>query len=86
MKCDEVHVEDVLHPPPPGVLLQLYILRFFRAVIDQQTWTDLGSVSERRLRSEVLSLACHLNDPVCVERAHQIFNDWLLSNYTLKYV
>ncbi|XP_003975193.2 endoplasmic reticulum aminopeptidase 2 [Takifugu rubripes] len=63
--------------------LGLYILRFFRAVIDQQTWTDLGSVSERRLRSEVLSLACHLNDPVCVQRARQTFNDWLLSNYTL---
>ncbi|TNM89443.1 hypothetical protein fugu_003677 [Takifugu bimaculatus] len=67
----------------PPILVQLYILRFFRAVIDQQTWTDLGSVSERRLRSEVLSLACHLNDPVCVQRAHQTFNDWLLSNYTL---
>lgn len=68
------------------VLVQFYILRFFRAVIDQQTWTDLGSVSERRLRSEVLSLACHLNDPGCVQRAHQSFNDWLLSNYTLKYI
>lgn len=68
------------------VLVQLYILRSFRAVIDQQTWTDLGSVSERRLRSEILSLACHLNDPGCVQRARQSFNDWLLSNYTLKYV
>ncbi|CAG07852.1 unnamed protein product, partial [Tetraodon nigroviridis] len=63
--------------------LGLYILRFFRAVIDQQTWTDSGSVSERRLRSEVLSLACHLNDPPCVQRARRNFNDWLLSNYTL---
>lgn len=68
------------------VLVQLYILRFFRAVIDQQTWTDWGSVSERRLRSEVLSLACHLNDPPCVQQARQSFNDWLRSNYTLKYV
>lgn len=67
-------------------LVQMYILRFFRAVIDQQTWTDMGSVSERRLRSEVLSLACHLDDPLCLERARQSFKDWLQSNGTLKYV
>ncbi|XP_031164782.1 endoplasmic reticulum aminopeptidase 2 [Sander lucioperca] len=63
--------------------LGMYILRFFRAVIDQQTWSDKGSVSERRLRSEVLSLACHLNDPPCLEKAHQSFKDWLQSNGTL---
>ncbi|XP_071338888.1 endoplasmic reticulum aminopeptidase 2 [Trachinotus anak] len=63
--------------------LGMYILRFFRAVIDQQTWSDSGSVSERRLRSEVLSLACHLDDPPCLERARQSFKDWLQSNGTL---
>ncbi|XP_023269255.1 endoplasmic reticulum aminopeptidase 2-like [Seriola lalandi dorsalis] len=63
--------------------LGMYILRFFRAVIDQQTWSDSGSVSERRLRSEVISLACHLDDPPCLERAHQSFKDWLQSNGTL---
>uniref|UniRef100_A0A8D3DQ48 Aminopeptidase n=1 Tax=Scophthalmus maximus TaxID=52904 RepID=A0A8D3DQ48_SCOMX len=61
----------------------MYILQFFRAVIDQQTWSDSGSVSERRLRSEVLSLACHLEDPPCLQRAHQSFKDWLESNGTL---
>ncbi|KAI3372893.1 hypothetical protein L3Q82_023350 [Scortum barcoo] len=61
-----------------------YILHFFRAVIDEQTWSDSGSVSERRLRSEVLSLACHLDDPPCVEQARQSFKDWLQSNGTLK--
>ncbi|GAA6222143.1 endoplasmic reticulum aminopeptidase 2-like [Lates japonicus] len=63
--------------------LGMYILQFFRAVIDQQTWSDNGTVSERRLRSEVLSLACHLDDPPCLERAHQSFKDWLQSNGTL---
>uniref|UniRef100_A0A667XWA7 Aminopeptidase n=1 Tax=Myripristis murdjan TaxID=586833 RepID=A0A667XWA7_9TELE len=63
--------------------LKTYILRFFRDVIDQQMWSDRGSVSERRLRSEVLSLACHLDDPPCLERASQTFRDWLLSNGTL---
>lgn len=67
-------------------LVQMYILRFSRAVIDQQTWTDDGSVSERRLRSEVLSLACHLDDPRCLGQAQQSFKDWLQSNGTLKYV
>uniref|UniRef100_A0A671VX51 Aminopeptidase n=1 Tax=Sparus aurata TaxID=8175 RepID=A0A671VX51_SPAAU len=60
-----------------------YILWFFRAVIDRQTWSDKGSISERRLRSEVLSLACHLDDPPCLERARQSFKDWLQSNGTL---
>lgn len=63
--------------------LGMYILRFFRAVIDQQTWSDSGSVSERRLRSEILSLACHLDDPPCLKQAHQNFKDWLQSNGTL---
>lgn len=63
--------------------LGMYILHFFRAVIDQQTWSDSGSVSERRLRSEVLSLACHLDYPPCLERARQRFKDWLQSNGTL---
>lgn len=63
--------------------LGMHILRFFRGVIDQQTWTDNGSVSERRLRSEVLSLACHLNDPPCLKQAKQSFNDWLKNNGTL---
>nr|XP_043881768.1 endoplasmic reticulum aminopeptidase 2 isoform X1 [Solea senegalensis]XP_043881769.1 endoplasmic reticulum aminopeptidase 2 isoform X1 [Solea senegalensis] len=64
-------------------VLVMYILRFFRTVIDQQTWSDDGSVSERRLRSEVLSLACHLDDPPCLQRARQSFKDWLESNGTL---
>ncbi|XP_035513793.1 endoplasmic reticulum aminopeptidase 2 [Morone saxatilis] len=63
--------------------LGMYMLRFFRAVIDQQTWSDSGSVSERRLRSDVLSLACHLDDPPCLDRARQSFKDWLQSNGTL---
>ncbi|XP_033828994.1 endoplasmic reticulum aminopeptidase 2 [Periophthalmus magnuspinnatus] len=62
--------------------LGMHILHFFRAVIDQQTWSDSGSVSERRLRSEVLSLACHLKDPPCLEHAQQSFKDWIQSNGT----
>ncbi|XP_019722472.1 endoplasmic reticulum aminopeptidase 2 [Hippocampus comes] len=63
---------------------RMYILQFFRDVIDQQTWSDEGSVSTRRLRSNVLSLACHLNDPSCLDEAHSRFKDWLQSNGALK--
>lgn len=63
--------------------LGMYILQFFRGVIDRQTWSDSGSVSERRLRSEVLSLACHLKDPACLKQAQRSFKDWLQSNGTL---
>ncbi|XP_056274519.1 endoplasmic reticulum aminopeptidase 2 [Pseudoliparis swirei] len=63
--------------------LGIYILRFFRSIVDRQTWSDDGSASERRLRSKVLSLACHLEDPPCLERAKRSFKDWLRSNGTL---
>ncbi|XP_054628263.1 endoplasmic reticulum aminopeptidase 2 [Dunckerocampus dactyliophorus] len=63
---------------------KMHILQFFRGVIDQQIWSDEGSMSTRRLRSEVLSLACHLDDPPCVEGARRRFKDWLQSNGSLK--
>ncbi|MGH0155716.1 UNVERIFIED_CONTAM: hypothetical protein FKN15_054027 [Acipenser sinensis] len=61
-----------------------YILQYFKAVIDKQTWSDEGSVSDRRLRSEVLGLACDLGYPPCVKKAHQLFNDWVESNSSLR--
>ncbi|XP_031685803.1 endoplasmic reticulum aminopeptidase 2 isoform X2 [Oncorhynchus kisutch] len=63
--------------------LSTYILWYFRGVIDRQTWSDKGSVSERRLRSELLSLACHLGDLPCLEQAQRSFTHWLDSNSTL---
>ncbi|XP_058852536.1 endoplasmic reticulum aminopeptidase 2-like [Acipenser ruthenus] len=63
--------------------LKNYILQYFKAVIDKQTWSDEGSVSDRRLRSEVLGLACDLGYPPRVKKAHQLFTDWVESNSTL---
>uniref|UniRef100_A0A4W5M3J7 Aminopeptidase n=1 Tax=Hucho hucho TaxID=62062 RepID=A0A4W5M3J7_9TELE len=63
--------------------LRTYILWYFRGVIDRQTWSDKGSVSERRLRSELLSLACHLGDLPCLKQAQRSFTHWLDSNSTL---
>ena len=64
--------------------VQTYILRFFGCVIDRQAWEDGGSVSERRLRSEVLSLACDLGHAPCLRQANQRFSDWLHSEGTLR--
>ncbi|TSM85984.1 Endoplasmic reticulum aminopeptidase 2 [Bagarius yarrelli] len=45
--------------------LKSYILQYFSHVIDRQTWSDEGTVSDRRLRSELLSLACDLGHSPC---------------------
>uniref|UniRef100_A0A8C1WML1 Aminopeptidase n=2 Tax=Cyprinus carpio TaxID=7962 RepID=A0A8C1WML1_CYPCA len=71
------HIADVTHN------LKTYILQYFRDVIDKQTWSDDGTVSDRRLREEVLSLACDFNYPPCLEKAKQLFNSWVDSNGTV---
>ncbi|XP_053277343.1 endoplasmic reticulum aminopeptidase 2 [Pleuronectes platessa] len=77
------HVIEKRKEPELTHNLGTYILRFFRDLVDRQTWSDSGSMSERRLRSKVISLACHLEDPRCLQQAHQSFTDWLKSNGTL---
>ncbi|XP_030647271.1 endoplasmic reticulum aminopeptidase 2 [Chanos chanos] len=63
--------------------LKTYILQYFKDVIDKQTWSNEGTLSDRRLRSNVLSLACDLGYPPCLERAKGFFDDWVKSNSTL---
>ncbi|XP_073716460.1 endoplasmic reticulum aminopeptidase 1b [Misgurnus anguillicaudatus] len=53
-----------------------YILQLFRNLIDQQSWTDDGSVSQRMLRSYLLLFACVRGHPPCVSTATQLFNQW----------
>uniref|UniRef100_A0A9J7XKK3 Aminopeptidase n=1 Tax=Cyprinus carpio carpio TaxID=630221 RepID=A0A9J7XKK3_CYPCA len=60
--------------------LQTYILQYFRDVIDKQSWSDDGMVSDRRLREEVLSLACDFDYPPCLEKAKHLYNSWVESN------
>lgn len=71
------NIADVTHN------LKTYILQYFGDVIDKQTWSDDGTVSDRRLREEVLSLACDFNYPPCVEKAKQLFDSWVESNGTI---
>ncbi|XP_061115379.1 endoplasmic reticulum aminopeptidase 2-like [Conger conger] len=62
--------------------LKTYVLRYFRDVIDKQTWNDEGSMSERKLRAAILKLSCVLGYPPCVQKASQLFGEWLASNGT----
>uniref|UniRef100_A0ABI7WVE5 Aminopeptidase n=1 Tax=Felis catus TaxID=9685 RepID=A0ABI7WVE5_FELCA len=53
-----------------------FLIRLLRDLIDNQTWTDEGSVSQRMLRSELLLLACMWKYQPCVQRAEAYFREW----------
>ncbi|XP_061117877.1 endoplasmic reticulum aminopeptidase 1-like [Conger conger] len=53
-----------------------YIVDLFQDLIDRQTWTDDGSVSERMLRSYLLMFACVRRYPPCVRTATELFRQW----------
>lgn len=60
-----------------------YIVDLFRGLIDQQQWTDAGSVSERVLKSYLLLFACIRNYQPCVTKAQQLFQQWKDSDGTM---
>ncbi|OCU02291.1 endoplasmic reticulum aminopeptidase 1 isoform X2 [Xenopus laevis] len=60
-----------------------YILNLFRKLIDAQSWTDEGSVSERMLRSSLLLFACVRKYQPCVQKAEEYFKRWQESNGTI---
>ncbi|TRY65921.1 hypothetical protein DNTS_026618 [Danionella cerebrum] len=53
-----------------------YILELFRKLIEQQSWTDEGSVSQRMMRSYLLMFGCVRGHPGCVHTATQLFKRW----------
>uniref|UniRef100_A0A803JZ71 Aminopeptidase n=1 Tax=Xenopus tropicalis TaxID=8364 RepID=A0A803JZ71_XENTR len=63
--------------------MKKYILNLLRKLIDAQSWTDEGSVSERMLRSSLLLFACVRQYQPCVQRAEQYFKRWQESNGTI---
>lgn len=63
---------------------QSFIVDLFRGLIDQQEWSDSGSVSQRVLRSYLLLFACVRNYGPCVTRATQLFNQWRDSDGTMR--
>uniref|UniRef100_A0A8C3JE15 Aminopeptidase n=1 Tax=Calidris pygmaea TaxID=425635 RepID=A0A8C3JE15_9CHAR len=63
--------------------LKEYIISLFKDLIDAQSWSDEGSVSERYLRDSLLLFACmHWYQP-CVDKATGYFAEWQKSNGTL---
>uniref|UniRef100_A0A7M4EA29 Aminopeptidase n=1 Tax=Crocodylus porosus TaxID=8502 RepID=A0A7M4EA29_CROPO len=57
--------------------LKQYLLQYFKPVIDRQTWSDEGSVSDRMLRSKLLQMACDLQYPPCLQKANELFGKWM---------
>ncbi|XP_040842008.1 endoplasmic reticulum aminopeptidase 1 isoform X2 [Ochotona curzoniae] len=60
-----------------------FLIRLLQDLIDRQTWTDTGSVTERMLRSQLLLLACMRKYQPCVQKAEGYFHRWKDSNGTL---
>nr|XP_031529084.1 endoplasmic reticulum aminopeptidase 2 isoform X2 [Vicugna pacos] len=60
--------------------LKHYILQYFKPVIDMQSWSDEGSVWDRTLRSVLLKLACYLNHTPCIQKATELFSQWVESS------
>uniref|UniRef100_A0AAY4CMT3 Aminopeptidase n=1 Tax=Denticeps clupeoides TaxID=299321 RepID=A0AAY4CMT3_9TELE len=52
------------------------ILNLFRDLIDRQSWSDEGSVSQRMLRSYLLLFACVRGHPPCISAASELFQMW----------
>ncbi|XP_048382848.1 endoplasmic reticulum aminopeptidase 1b [Stegostoma tigrinum] len=63
--------------------MKMYIVNLFKNLIDQQSWSDDGSVSERLLRSTLLVFACIRKYQPCVDKAEEYFRKWMDSNGTL---
>lgn len=63
--------------------MKAYILNLLRGLIDIQTWTDDGTVSERMLRSSLLLFACFRKYQPCVDKAKEYFTKWQESNGTM---
>ncbi|XP_072137416.1 leucyl-cystinyl aminopeptidase-like [Mobula birostris] len=57
-----------------------YIFDIFGQLIDQQTWSNNGTIAERLLRSQLLTVACDLNYDTCVQNASDLFGKWMNSS------
>ncbi|XP_016071675.1 PREDICTED: endoplasmic reticulum aminopeptidase 2 [Miniopterus natalensis] len=60
--------------------LKHYLLQYFKPVIDTQSWSDEGSIWDRMLRSTLLKLACDLNHAPCIQKATELFSQWMESS------
>ncbi|KAK2489198.1 hypothetical protein MC885_014143, partial [Smutsia gigantea] len=63
-----------------------FLISLLKGLIDKQTWTDSGSMSERMLRSQLLLFACVRKYQPCVQRAEVFFREWKEANGNLRSV
>uniref|UniRef100_A0A9J7YHC3 Aminopeptidase n=1 Tax=Cyprinus carpio carpio TaxID=630221 RepID=A0A9J7YHC3_CYPCA len=56
--------------------LKGHLVKLFKTLIDHQSWSDDGSVSERMLRNYLLLFACVRRYPSCISTATQLFQQW----------
>ncbi|XP_041042586.1 leucyl-cystinyl aminopeptidase [Carcharodon carcharias] len=56
--------------------IKKYIFDIFGDLINNQTWSNNGSLSERQLRSTLLDVACGYNHDNCVQIAQELFTEW----------
>uniref|UniRef100_A0A671MLJ2 Aminopeptidase n=1 Tax=Sinocyclocheilus anshuiensis TaxID=1608454 RepID=A0A671MLJ2_9TELE len=56
--------------------LKNHLVKIFKTLIDRQSWSDDGSVSERMLRNYLLLFACVRRYPPCISTATQLFQQW----------
>lgn len=62
--------------------MKTYILNQFGTLMDTQTWGEEESVSKQELRSAVLETACRLGQENCIQKAKDLFKQYLESNGT----
>ncbi|XP_069082023.1 leucyl-cystinyl aminopeptidase-like isoform X2 [Pleurodeles waltl] len=63
--------------------VEQYVLRLLNRTIRNQTWTNEGTLSERELRTKLLSFACSHGCETCQSKALELFNEWKESNGTM---
>uniref|UniRef100_A0A673MHE4 Aminopeptidase n=1 Tax=Sinocyclocheilus rhinocerous TaxID=307959 RepID=A0A673MHE4_9TELE len=56
--------------------LKGHLVKLFKTLIDRQSWSDDGSVSERMLRNYLLLFACIRRYPSCISTATRLFQQW----------
>ncbi|TRY88142.1 hypothetical protein DNTS_029450 [Danionella cerebrum] len=56
--------------------LKVHLVRLFWPLMQRQSWSDEGSVSERMLRNHLLLFACIRREPSCVSNATLLFRKW----------
>ncbi|XP_061527708.1 leucyl-cystinyl aminopeptidase [Phycodurus eques] len=62
--------------------MKAYILKYFGALMDKQTWTKEEDFSKQDFRSALLETACHLGQEKCQQQAKAMFKQYVASNGT----